>query len=76
MVLHRSQCQHIFGDWLNGILELSRTLHSIELDLSAFACLSALTLVTGTYGKILAKLVIEIRYLKIVSEVFQVKAKS
>lgn len=47
IVLHRSQCQRSFGDWLNGILEFSKSLHNLEIDISAFACLCALTLVTG-----------------------------
>lgn len=47
VVLHREQCQRSFGDWLNTILEFSRGLHSLDTDISAFACLCALTLVTG-----------------------------
>lgn len=47
IVLHKYQCQRSFGDWLNGILEFSKSLHSMEIDISAFACLCALTLVTG-----------------------------
>lgn len=46
-VLHRNQCQRSFGDWLNGIMEFSRSLHNLEIDISAFACLCALTLITG-----------------------------
>lgn len=47
IVLHRNQCQRSFGEWLNGILEFSKSLHNLEIDISAFACLCALTLVTG-----------------------------
>lgn len=47
VVLHKIQCQRSFGDWLNTILEFSKSLHSLETDISAFACLCALTLVTG-----------------------------
>ena len=47
LVLHRNQARSTFGDWLNGITELSRNLHSMELDMSAFSCLAALTLVNG-----------------------------
>lgn len=47
IVLHRVQCQRAFGDWLNAIMEFSRSLHVLEIDISAFACLCALTLVTG-----------------------------
>ncbi|KAM7351838.1 hormone receptor-like in 38 [Cochliomyia hominivorax] len=50
IVLHRSQCQRSFGDWLNGILEFSKSLHNLEIDISAFACLCALTLVTERHG--------------------------
>lgn len=50
-VLHKVQCQRSFGDWLNGIMEFSRSLHALEIDISAFACLCALTLVTGEHSK-------------------------
>lgn len=49
MVLHETQCQRAFGDWLSGIVEFSRSLHMLEIDISAFACLCALTLVTGNF---------------------------
>ncbi len=49
VVLHRNQCQQSFGEWLGAIVEFSRALHSMELDLSAFACLCALTLVNGKW---------------------------
>lgn len=47
IVLHRVQCQRAFGEWINAIMEFSRSLHLLEIDISAFACLCALTLVTG-----------------------------
>lgn len=47
IVLALEQCQRSFGDWLHGILEFCKTLHCLEVDISAFACLCALTLVTG-----------------------------
>jgi len=47
IVLHKNQVRSSFGDWFNGILELSRNLHQIELDVSAFSCLAALSLVYG-----------------------------
>ena len=47
LVLHKNQARSTFGDWLSGIIEFSRGLHSMELDVSAFACLAALTLVNG-----------------------------
>ena len=46
-VLHRNQVQSTFGDWLLGITELSKSLQAIDIDASAYACLSALTLVNG-----------------------------
>ncbi|XP_055843678.1 probable nuclear hormone receptor HR38 isoform X2 [Episyrphus balteatus] len=50
VVLNRAQCQRSFGDWLNGILEFSKSLHNLEIDISAFACLCALTLITERHG--------------------------
>uniref|UniRef100_T1JEI3 Nuclear receptor subfamily 4 group A member 2 n=1 Tax=Strigamia maritima TaxID=126957 RepID=T1JEI3_STRMM len=50
MVLHREQCQRSFGDWLPAINDFSYSLHSMELDISAFACLCALALVTERHG--------------------------
>ena len=47
LALHRNQARATFGDWLNGIIELSRNLHAMELDVSSFSCLAALTLVNG-----------------------------
>lgn len=47
IVLDKLQCQRSFGDWLSAILDFSRSLHSMEIDISAFACLCALTLITG-----------------------------
>jgi len=46
-VLHREQCRPVFGDWFDAIVEFSVALHNIDLDLSAMACLEALTLITG-----------------------------
>lgn len=49
IVLHRYQCQQSFGEWLNAILEFNKSLHAMQIDISAFACLCALTLVTGKF---------------------------
>ncbi|XP_055951102.1 nuclear receptor subfamily 4 group A member 2-like isoform X2 [Argiope bruennichi] len=49
-VLSREQCQQIFGDWLNTILDFSASLHSMDIDISAFACLCALALVAERHG--------------------------
>lgn len=46
--LHRSQVETVLGSkWLNSMSNISRILTSMDIDISAFACLSALTLVTG-----------------------------
>jgi len=50
LALHRNQARATFGDWLNGIMELSRNLHAMELDVSSFSCLAALTLVNERHG--------------------------
>jgi len=49
-VVHRNQVRSTFGDWLNGITELSKSLQAIDIDASAYACLSALTLVNERHG--------------------------
>ncbi|XP_068212890.1 nuclear receptor subfamily 4 group A member 2-like isoform X2 [Palaemon carinicauda] len=49
-VLHRSQCERSFGEWLQGIMDFSASLKSMDLDISAFACLSALTIITERHG--------------------------
>lgn len=49
-VLHRYQCRQMFGDWLDGIVELSRALQAIDMDLASFACLCALSLVNERHG--------------------------
>ncbi|XP_045583997.1 nuclear receptor subfamily 4 group A member 2 isoform X2 [Procambarus clarkii] len=49
-VLHRSQCDRSFGEWLQGILDFSASLKAMDLDISAFACLSALTIITERHG--------------------------
>ncbi|XP_043288774.1 nuclear receptor subfamily 4 group A member 1 isoform X2 [Venturia canescens] len=50
VVLTRAQCQRSFGDWLHGILDFCQALRVLDVDISAFACLCALTLVTERYG--------------------------
>ncbi|KAE8573885.1 Hormone receptor-like in 38 [Halyomorpha halys] len=50
VVLSRSQCQRSLGDWLHSILEFCQSLHQMEVDISSFACLAALTLVTERHG--------------------------
>ncbi|XP_021038742.1 nuclear receptor subfamily 4 group A member 1 [Mus caroli] len=50
LVLHRLQCARGFGDWIDNILAFSRSLHSLGVDVPAFACLSALVLITDRHG--------------------------
>lgn len=48
VVLDGAQCRRSFGVWHGAIVEFAQSLHSMNVDLHAFACLAALTLVTGT----------------------------
>ncbi|XP_075212010.1 hormone receptor-like in 38 isoform X2 [Lycorma delicatula] len=50
VVLDKQQCQRSFGDWLHAILDFCQSLHAMQVDISAFACLCALTLVTERHG--------------------------
>ncbi|XP_005353918.1 nuclear receptor subfamily 4 group A member 1 [Microtus ochrogaster] len=50
LVLHRLQCARGFGDWIDSILAFSRSLQSLAVDVPAFACLSALVLITDRHG--------------------------
>ncbi|GLG95097.1 Probable nuclear hormone receptor HR38 [Gryllus bimaculatus] len=50
VVLDRQQCQRSFGDWLHAIMDFCQSLHAMDIDISAFACLCALTLVTERHG--------------------------
>ncbi|XP_017775255.1 PREDICTED: probable nuclear hormone receptor HR38 isoform X2 [Nicrophorus vespilloides] len=50
VVLDKQQCQRSFGDWLHAIMDFCSSLHLMEIDISAFACLCALTLVTERHG--------------------------
>lgn len=47
LVLHRTQCVHSFGDWIDSIMDFSQSLHRMNLDISLFACLAALVIITG-----------------------------
>lgn len=49
VVLNKQQCYRSFGDWLHAIIEFCNGLHLMEIDISAFACLCALTLITGQF---------------------------
>ncbi|XP_037540605.1 nuclear receptor subfamily 4 group A member 1 [Nematolebias whitei] len=49
-VLHRTQCVRGFGDWIDSILEFSRSLHRMKLSDSSFVCLTALVTITDRHG--------------------------
>ncbi|XP_071660427.1 nuclear receptor subfamily 4 group A member 3 isoform X2 [Patagioenas fasciata] len=50
LVLHRLQCLRGFGEWLDSIKDFSLNLKSLNLDISALASLSALTMITERHG--------------------------
>ncbi|XP_056887398.1 nuclear receptor subfamily 4 group A member 1-like isoform X2 [Takifugu flavidus] len=50
VVLHRLQCIHSFGDWIDSIMDFSQSLHRMNLDISLFACLAALVIITDRHG--------------------------
>ncbi|KAK9879412.1 hypothetical protein WA026_006478 [Henosepilachna vigintioctopunctata] len=50
VVLDKQQCYRSFGDWLHAIIEFCNGLHQLEIDISAFACICALTLITERHG--------------------------
>ncbi|XP_032365150.1 probable nuclear hormone receptor HR38 [Etheostoma spectabile] len=50
LVLHRLQCIRSFGDWIDSIMDFSQSLHRMNLDVSLFACLSALVIITDRHG--------------------------
>lgn len=47
VVLHRSQCVRGFGDWIDSIIDFSKSLHCMSLDVTSFSCLAALVIITG-----------------------------
>ncbi|KAG8179528.1 hypothetical protein JTE90_025755 [Oedothorax gibbosus] len=49
-VLGAEQCRQMFGDWFTTILDFSASLHAMDIDISAFACLCALALVSERHG--------------------------
>ncbi|XP_028909736.1 nuclear receptor subfamily 4 group A member 3 [Ornithorhynchus anatinus] len=50
LVLNRLQCLRGFGEWLDSIKDFSLNLQSLNLDIPALACLSALSMVTERHG--------------------------
>ncbi|XP_070570661.1 nuclear receptor subfamily 4 group A member 2-like isoform X2 [Ptychodera flava] len=49
-VLHRCQAVFGFGEWLDYIIAFCEVIHRMDIDISSFACLTALTLVTERNG--------------------------
>lgn len=50
VVLHKQQCAPGFGEWLSQVVNFAETMHNMDIDISAFACLSALVLITERHG--------------------------
>ncbi|XP_013782357.1 nuclear receptor subfamily 4 group A member 1-like [Limulus polyphemus] len=50
VVLQEEQCRSGFGNWLDSIVGFSRSLHGLDIDVSTFACLCALVLITERHG--------------------------
>ncbi|KAM4613856.1 nuclear receptor subfamily 4 group A member 1-like [Polymixia lowei] len=50
VVLHRMQCVRSFGDWIDSIMDFSQNLHRMNLDVSSFACLASLVIITDRHG--------------------------
>ncbi|XP_032899014.1 nuclear receptor subfamily 4 group A member 3 [Amblyraja radiata] len=50
LVLHRLQCLRGFGEWLDTIKEFSTNLQSLNFDVSTFACLAVLVMITDRHG--------------------------
>ncbi|XP_075997446.1 putative nuclear hormone receptor HR38 isoform X2 [Genypterus blacodes] len=50
VVLHRLQCVRSFGDWIDSIMDFSHSIHRMNLDISSFACLAALVIITDRHG--------------------------
>ncbi|XP_069074976.1 nuclear receptor subfamily 4 group A member 3 [Pleurodeles waltl] len=61
LVLHRLQCLRGFGEWLDSIRDFTLNLQTLNLDISALACLSALILITERHGLKEPKKVEELR---------------
>ncbi|KTG33890.1 hypothetical protein cypCar_00026168, partial [Cyprinus carpio] len=50
VVLHKVQCVRGFGEWIDSIVEFSSNLQNMSIDVSAFSCIAALTIVTERHG--------------------------
>ncbi|XP_039970076.1 probable nuclear hormone receptor HR38 [Bactrocera tryoni] len=50
MIMHKTQCERVFGDWLFNILEFSKQLKNLEMDITSFVCLCALAVMTACTG--------------------------
>lgn len=51
------QCVRSFGDWIDSIVDFSHSIHRMNLDVSSFACLAALVIITGETLRLLLSLV-------------------
>ncbi|XP_015786473.1 nuclear receptor subfamily 4 group A member 2 [Tetranychus urticae] len=50
MVLHRNQVKLLFGSWFTNLESFSQRFAQIDIDISAFACLAGLSLITVRHG--------------------------
>ncbi|KAK1798759.1 hypothetical protein P4O66_007053 [Electrophorus voltai] len=50
VVLHKLQCVRAFGEWIDSIVEFSANFQSMNIDISSFSCIAALTIVTERHG--------------------------
>ncbi|KAM9482639.1 nuclear receptor subfamily 4 group A member 2b [Clarias gariepinus] len=50
VVLHRLQCVRAFGEWIDSIAEFSSSLQNMRIDVPAFSCMAALTIITERHG--------------------------
>ncbi|XP_076368641.1 putative nuclear hormone receptor HR38 isoform X2 [Tachypleus tridentatus] len=50
VVLQKEQCRSGFGNWLESIVDFSKSLYDLNVDVSTFACLCALVLITERHG--------------------------
>lgn len=62
VVLHKMQCVRGFGEWIDSIFEFSSNLQSMNIDVSAFSCIAALTIVTGKTRLTFSKWCTEMRH--------------
>ena len=49
IALHRDQLYASFGEWTDSLLSFACTLSELNIDLSSFSCMLALSLFQGKY---------------------------